>query len=858
MRIVPSLLVAAVACALPGVEAMVPLSALPSETVLVLVGRHDAVLRLDDGAEGWSVETGLAVARPGDGGVRGVAVVPATEGQALRLVPIAIPAAVLAAHADAAGVATARNAALRELAHRDLPGAAWFRHRLGSSAGASSWRRDRAELMDLVGGSRALAENLQLDRRLEVVEGVPGAPATAAAQRTGDLPGIAVRAFDWTPLIKDLAKPKDPLAAAIPADQHALLCADFHALAELAQRLDAAGTPILHAIEPHAEDAGVLARYQRQLGLELSELGRRFGPQVVEAVAITGGDPWLRLGSDVAVVFKARQGALLTAWVGARHAQAVATGAAVARQGRAGTHPWSGVASTDRTTSSYLMPLPGGLLVVANSTVQLDRLAAVADGRAAALRDEPEFTFFRHRYPARAGTSLLVLSDATIRRWCGPRARIADSRRLRAAAALAEIACLDVDGVRRPALPAWLGTVDATGTSTVYGRLGFLTPAAELDLEEATAAEATAYARWREGYQRNWSRVFDPIAVELRPDPQGGLASDLTVLPLIAGSEYGPFIELTRGARIAAGSGDPHAGELARAAIAIDLAGRWGREAGGTLGRLSTSFGADPLAWVGSSVHLYADADPMWAELMDKGDIWRAAAGRWERLPLALHIEVRDGLRLTAFLIALRALAEQSTPGMTTWETITRDGRSYVRIGLAQTGAGLPGGIYYAATPRALVVSANEAMVQRFLARQAAGPVGVPIAWPGDHLVVQVAEGGDLVRWFAQAERLGERERERSWAALPILDEWRRLFPGEDPVAVHERMFGVRLVCPGGGAYVWDEATRSMASTRYGNPLAPRPAPALPAALARLKRLSAGLTWEHDGLRARLELRLRP
>ena len=51
-----------------------------------------------------------------------------------------------------------------------------------------------------------------------------------------------------------------------------------------------------------------------------------------------------------------------------------------------------------------------------------------------------------------------------------------------------------------------------------------------------------------------------------------------------------------------------------------------------------------------------------------------------------------------------------------------------------------------------------------------------------------VAPGEDGLRGWMQ--RL-------AWSNIAILNEWKRLFPDQDPVAVHERLWGVRPVCPG-------------------------------------------------------------
>jgi hypothetical protein len=94
-----------------------------------------------------------------------------------------------------------------------------------------------------------------------------------------------------------------------------------------------------------------------------------------------------------------------------------------------------------------------------------------------------------------------------------------------------------------------------------------------------------------------------------------------------------------------------------------------------------------------------------------------------------------------------------------------------------------------------------------------------------------------------------------SFANLPILNEWRRRFPQQDPVALHERLWNRRLVCPAGGTYVWNEAWQTMESSVYGHPGEPRAGPTLlPPAILAIERAAAGLTFEEDGLRARVEV----
>src|SRR4029077_16706145 len=94
----------------------------------------------------------------------------------------------------------------------------------------------------------------------------------------------------------------------------------------------------------------------------------------------------------------------------------------------------------------------------------------------------------------------------------------------------------------------------------------------------------------------------------------------------------------------------------------------------------------------------------------------------------------------------------------------------------------------------------------------------------------------------------------QSWSNLPILNEWHRLYPDEDPLALHERIWNERLACPGGGKYVWNDGWQTMESTVYGHPGQPKTAPAAPPELLNFRFANFGLTFEDQGLRASITL----
>jgi hypothetical protein len=95
--------------------------------------------------------------------------------------------------------------------------------------------------------------------------------------------------------------------------------------------------------------------------------------------------------------------------------------------------------------------------------------------------------------------------------------------------------------------------------------------------------------------------------------------------------------------------------------------------------------------------------------------------------------------------------------------------------------------------------------------------------------------------------------RRRSYDNLPILNELKRRYPNQDPVATYERLWAARLVCPGGGEYVWNDKWQTMESTVYGHPGEPKEANP-PKPYAKWQAGDFGLTFEDDGLRARCAL----
>jgi hypothetical protein len=774
----------------------------------------------------------------------------------------------------------------RAWADDNIAGAAWFRYQsrtlsaeLGEAAPRDNERQNFPRRPDLdpldnsfalFDGGRAVSENLQLDRALPAANQPDDATVPLS-----DIVGITVQEMDWNAKIKDLKPQLDPLAALIPADQHAVFFPGFDAMTRLIDRANQQGSLLISSAGPRSEDAGIQQRYERQLCLSLTGLGRLLGPRVISSVAITGSDPYLLTGTDIAVIFEARSidtlAPLITAQI------------ALGRQLNADAKPlsgniegiaYSGALSPDRSVCSYQATV-GNAVVVTNSLVQLKQIIATYQKRTPSLESAPEYTFFRDRYRRDIAdeTALLVLTDATIRRWCGPRWRIADSRRTRAAAMMLDVqshyapdivnnTAPDVDVLPVQPVPnlqqVHISRIGAS--SPVYGNLNFMTPICELELDRVSRTESIAYGRWRNTYQQNWRAYFDPIACRFSLK-DNHIGVDVTVMPLIASTQYKQLVSISEGAALKPTSADPHPQAIGQIAMAInpdsDSFRGYGRMFQNILGNLRI----EPLAWVGSSLSLYADDDPFWTELAaqkterEVSDYVQKNIGR---LPVGIYVESRDPLRLAAFLTAFRAFIEQSAPNLTRWETFTHNDKAFVRIGRAENAQNMPDmSIYYAALPSALVITLNRDVIERSIDRlsnPATHPATAPAnEWIGQNAALRISRRGiqALEPLFRTSSAVAAQE--QAWQNIPILNEWKQLFPDKDPVQIHQQLFQTRLIDPAGGTYTWNETWQTMQSQNYGHPGEPKDGPGVSELIRRFSG-EFGLTFENQGIRARVEL----
>jgi hypothetical protein len=787
----------------------------------------------------------------------------------------------------------------------NLPGAAWFRHRLmqaaeprsrelaflwkkgsnltgpqaapleptsayvdhldfsdlGRNPGefARNWNGDASELLS---GGRAIAENLQLDRQLNVRGGEAG------MVRLADLAGISIREFDWGPVTRGLRPALDPLADVIPADQHAVFFPRVLDTITVMQELDKTGLAILHMATVSSTEDRVSERYQRQLGILNPELGKLIPPALVSGVAITGSDLYFDTGTDMAIVYATDQPSVVAklitmSWPLIKGA----TPDAVENRETVANVSYRALRAPDRVVSALVAELPG-LVILTNSPVQIRRIVEVRAGKSPPIASLPEYVFFRDRY--RRGeadeSAFALLSDATIRRWCGPKWRIAHHRRLMTGSALAAAQAahlVEMQSLKEPRTVDYPGlgpiTVSARGVSApgIGSRL-FQTPISEVDVEVVTLTEAEAYRQWRDSYQQNWSRYFDPIAVRLsvRPDR---IAADMTVMPLIAQSQYSTIANLSAGAKLPPTAGDPHPESLLHLVLGFNRHSEaFQRTMGGFEGFVKTSDNSPTIrSWIGDWLAIYADQDPLWDEFVKEGEnnhsFWDKHDGQ---IPVAIAIAVRDSTKQAEFLKSLKSVLFWSDA---TTETRKYGGVKYLRV----ANSGLPS-LFSLSLSDQWVITPSERIVHRVIDRDRARKEGKAspmsgFTWIGDSMAFSAKpEATRYLHDFMYGSNLHQL-RVACWANLPILNEWHRLDASGDPAGFHEKWWGERLLCPAGGKYVWNAADGTMESSILGHPGRPKNPGAISSPFLRsLRDAQMGVTFQMDGLRARVDVRREP
>ena len=829
-----------------------------------------------------------------------VATIPATgEGgpsvadRLLDRFPFEFPADATPADAKEFGAALQQESA--RIALLNLPGRPYFDARARGLPAydaevkfdAANPARVRAREDELAGtyelftGGRALQENLQVDRMRIVTAGGDATVDVAS------IDGITIDPVDWNKRLTGPEPQIEPLANWVPADQIYVAFPSFGAMTRLLDEMERRGDSLVNTLEPRGEDARSRVRLERQICLSTSLAARLLGPAVVKSAAFTASDPYLREGTDVALLLECIATTPIEQHLAVKRADAAReVSGCVADESEHGGAQIHGLASPDRRISTYSATV-GDVVLVSNSKRQLERLIDAHAGSIPVQAKGDDFRFFRMRYPfaPQRDAVLIVLSDPFLRRFCGPVWRIAESWWLRCVAVLADLEGLRAAGATEtaatlakreelicPGDPAATFTFAPGGARcSVHGGAGFLTPVAETPVARATVAEQAAYLTFRANYQSYWRQFFDPIALEISPAEP--LAIDVTVMPLIAQSSYDEFREFAYGhGELADHAGDPHDDSLWHLIVHVNPESALVKELSSFLSTTIPDTKLKGVPWLGDSVELYVDDSPFLDTLKRAREPSVALEENLAHLPLAVRIAIKDPLSFALFLTTGRTLLESSAPGLTTWENRVHDDSPYVVLRGREEAGAIPTELAklqlcYATISGGFCVTLDEEVMKRALERgkaRAAAATPVPPAspapplpkWLGRHVAATIDVQRALAIFLPLSTQLGgpaEHDAALCYANLPALDAWHARDAKVDPVEQHVDLFGVALVCPDGGSYAWDAALGATVCSLHGHPLQPKRVELPPRALVDLRRLSAGITFEEQGVRIRVE-----
>jgi hypothetical protein len=430
---------------------------------------------------------------------------------------------------------------------------------------APAWVRRQSvdpehRLYEITTGADAVAETLQLHRLLQPEAG-PGAQRSVSI---ADVAAITVPQQPWDRMLAGREPAVESIARLIPHDNYYVYFKNIRKFMEFGDLLDQWGTSVIRVYEMKSRDAQLRQRYERQLCLKSTALGKLLGPTVVKGLAITGSDPYLREGTDLTVVFEVANRTLFNAAVEGFLKEARQEHGDRLREGREEHHgtPIETFVSPRREVSLHRATL-GDFVIYSNSPAGVRRVIDARRKEGKCLADSSDFRYMRTVFPLGDDKEegFVFLSDAFIRQLTGPASRIKEKRRLETLTSLymttnAALFCawetgkLPTDlgavlagaGLRPDDIAAPEGQVrwDArqrVAISDVYGTLHFATPLIELPLDRVTPAEAREYARFREEYSKLWRTYFDPIGVRLSLDAKR-VRVETHVLPLAGSDQY--------------------------------------------------------------------------------------------------------------------------------------------------------------------------------------------------------------------------------------------------------------------------------------------------------------------------------
>jgi len=723
-------------------------------------------------------------------------------------------------------------------------------------------RRGRSpDLYAMTTGALAIQESLQLEEmtgRREIPLGRDVA--------IGTLKGPVIKSHPFEEMLQGRTPKVFPVADLIPYDNY--YC-HFSSISEEIAASDLFkqwGGSLLRAMTVTARDSDVPSRYMNQLCIDLSALTRLFGDFVIGEVAITGGDPFVKEGTDVALIIQVKSRGVFDGMTNG-YANRVLRANTDARASESNYEGISirSILTPDRRISSHSAYL-GEYKVNSNSMDTLKLIIDTFAERRKSMAANLDLQYMRTIFPgtAEAEDGFIYLSDSFIRKLLSARWKIEAQRRIVCQNHLRMVAnaatMYRIEMRKKPSVETLVGdkylsselkqcpdggtySLDESGRAfcTVHNCLQYCTPISSISFDNVAELEARDYRQFVERYSRYWSRFFDPIGVRLRLGDS--IEAETCILPLIENSIYNQLREIIGGRPV-----DLNAQVLTDHTI-VSIAGKLSTESNqvSNIRRWIQKeiFLTPPeiSKWIGESMSVAVyDSDVLFTFAEEGMGMFGGWMGLEEQiavgliassvnLPLYFVIELKDedlaktSVRRIAKALQLR-LASLNRDGLFSfgaepYAAGEYKGREINTLALHLLAFKFR--LHYAIASNRLILSTKRYVLEEVLDsldRMQAGPDAETTA--NLRLKIQ-PRAFELLR---PVVRIGWQERMRS-ACLRNIEPVRVLVDCHNATEqtlneVSRKVEGVTLRCPSGGSYIHDSQREIVYCSVHGNNAYPR------------------------------------
>ncbi len=766
--------------------------------------------------------------------------------------------------------------------------------------------RDFNSLYDTTTGAAAIAESLALRR----MAGVFGPDDQKRTIDIKNVQGIDVAEHPWEKMMAGKKAADEPLAKMVPHDNYYVGFKSMRAFNELSDLLDEWGSGLNNAWQATSRDYRLKQRYEQQLCLRSTTLGRTLGPLVIKELALTGSDAYLREGSDVTIIFHVNNKGLFLGGVDAFLKEARQKFGDSLTESKS-THleiPIESYVTPQREVSCHRAVFDD-YIVYSNSPVGLRRVLDCYKGKSKRLSEVLDFQYMRTIFQAddKGEDGFVFLSDAFIRQLVGPASKIKEKRRIEALTSLYMIAhgalftawetgkmpvahrdVLAGANLKPREVPmpegkpaAW----DATrqlALSDAYNTIHFATPLVELPIDKVTEGESRQYDQFRREYLGLWRQYFDPIGLRFSLK-EGQIKLDTYILPLVQNSQYNELRRVTGDGTVSLDVGAIGPATIFQYMMHLSPAVQrreellgFGRGRGEMdLGTL-LAWGLDP---VGKWAMVRLDDSPVYGKLLDlmekaeRGDgvDTEDIARQVFDMPIVVGMDVKNPLTFGMTLATVRLSVLKSLPGGITWEPQEKPYKDVPIVCVKPSPAALapilgererPGrkrfqpAFYYAMLDGAFYLTLNEKMLHDLIDQAEARKKGeAKTVEVNSSLYVSPSAAkvaGELVRRY-----LENQIHEQALANEPIWYALHRcgvIREKEKAALTAYQYLGYVPASPDGSTYSYDAAKDEVSNERHGSLRKPTPQKTLAEGspvtrvLDQLRSARADLRFREDGI----------